>query len=371
MGQMNKPLMDLDQVSMQAEVNSYKPGQGFAWSTLFPLKYTRKFDLKGIDGDEGIPVSADRVSFNARSKDKTRKVVSNWNATLGKIEISRSKDEIQINEYNDAKLIAAANTEDKAAANELVELVYNDFTFCNNGMDARTEIEALTIGSNGRRVFSSKFDGDMVEQEEINFNVPTENFIGATTKWSNASTADGLADIIKGQKIITKKGGKKPMYAIMDQSAFDLLCVQEKTVKRVASAIVKSIGLSSTDDVTLDSINRYMRTKGAPQIIVIESYVIVEDADGTQHTEQPWNPNSVVLSPEPRLGYTYYKTVPNVANTDALQAYGAYYKSTRYSELNPMKETTMAEAYIQPGLSNRRWLVYLNCMNTTWNNGEE
>ena len=57
MGAMNKPLFDLDQVGMQAEVNSYKPGKGLVWSQLFPLKYTPKFDLKGIEGNEATPVS--------------------------------------------------------------------------------------------------------------------------------------------------------------------------------------------------------------------------------------------------------------------------------------------------------------------------
>lgn len=370
MGQMLKPIMDIDQSSLQVEVNSYKPGKGFAWSQLFPLKFTRNFNVKGIEGDDGIPVSADRVAFNAKSKDKTRKKIGSWDLKLGKIEISRSKDEIEINEYRDAQIIAQT-TNDSAAAKDLVEMVYDDVTYCNNGMDARAEIEALQIGSNGKRVYKKTFDGDMVEQEVLNFNVPTENFIGATAAWTDQANADGLADIIKGQKIIAKKGGKKPMYAIMEQSAFDLLCMQAKVVKKVAAAILKATGFAREDDVTIDSINRYMRTKGAPQILVIDSYVTVEDADGTQHVEKPWNENSVVLSPEPRLGYTYYKTVPDVQGTDAIQAHGSYYKTTRYSEVNPLKEVTLAEAYIQPGLSNRKSLVFLNCMNTTWHNGEK
>ena len=60
MGNMNAPLFDLDRPGMQATVNSYKPGAGLAWQTLFPLKYTPKFDLKGIEGDEGIPVPSTR-----------------------------------------------------------------------------------------------------------------------------------------------------------------------------------------------------------------------------------------------------------------------------------------------------------------------
>lgn len=371
MGQMNKPLFDLDTPGVQAELASYKPGTGLAWPQLFPLKYTPKFDLKGIEGEDGIPVSADRVAFNSKAPKKTRKKVGSWNCTLGKIEISREKDEIAINDYNDLKTIAAANTEDTAAAQALVDLVYDDIAFCNKGMDARAEIEALTVGSLGKRVFSTKLDGDMAESEEINFNVPEDNFIGASAKWDNYEQADGLGDIIRGTKIITKKGLRKPQYAIMEQTMFDHLCAQKKTIKRVASAILKATGLDSADEVTIDSVNSYMRRKGAPQILVIESYVAIEGKDGKPDTVQPWNVNSVVLSPEARLGYTYYKTVPRVPNTDALQENGSYYKLTVYSDLNPMTEVTMAEAYIQPALSNRRSLVYINAMNTTWNGGDE
>lgn len=368
---MNKPLFDLDKPSVQAELASYKPGTGLVWPTLFPLKYTPKFDLKGIEGEDGIPVSADRVAFNSKAPKKTRKKVGSWNATLGKIEVSREKDELQINEYNDLRVIAANNTEDTAAAQALVDMVYNDIEFCDKAMNYRNEIEALTVGSKGKRVFNTTFDGDMAESEEINFNVPEDNFIGASAKWDDATNADGLADIMRGAKIITKKGLRKPQYAIMEQTMFDYLCLQKKTVKRIASVVLNATGLASEDIVTLDAINRYMRTKNAPQILVIEPYVTIEGKDGSQTSVQPWNVNSVVLSPEPRLGYTYYKTVPEVKETAAVQAYGSFYKTTIYSELNPMLEVTMSEAYIQPALSNRRSLVYLNAMNTSWNGGEK
>ena len=75
MGHMNKPLFDLDQPGLQAEVDSYKPGNGLIWPVLFPLKYTPKFDLKGIEGEDGIPVSADRVAFNTKAPLKSRKTL--------------------------------------------------------------------------------------------------------------------------------------------------------------------------------------------------------------------------------------------------------------------------------------------------------
>ena len=369
-GQMLKPLMDIDQQGLQVEVNSYKPGNGLAWSQLFPLKYTPKFDLKGLEAEDGIPVSADRVAFNTRAPKKSRKTIGSWSGQLGKIAVSRDKNELEINEYNDLRDLSGIHTEDQATARYLVDMVYDDVKFCNDAMDYRVEVDSLRIGSAGKQVLNTKIDGKMATQDEINFNIPKGNFIGATAKWSDAETADGLADIARAQKQIADKGGKRPMYAILDEVAYEYLCAQKSTLKKVASAALNITGLATSDSVNIDSINAYQRKFNRPQILVINSRVTIEQADGSQETINPWNVNVCVLSPEPRLGYTYWKRVPQVQNTEALQAYGAYYKVTRYSDVNPMSETTLAEAYVQPALSNRGSLVYLNTMNTTWNDGE-
>ena len=370
MGQMLKPLMEVTRDDLQVELNSYTPGAGLAWARLFPLKYTPKFDIKAIAGDEGIPVSADRVSFNTRAPKKTRKTIGSWSGKLGKIAVARTKDEIQINEYNDLKTLSAANVDDVATAQYLVDMVYDDPKFCAQAMDYRVEADALRIGSAGKQVLTKEVDGEMATQDEINFNIPEDNFGGVTNKWDTAASADGLADILAGQKKIAKKGLKKPMYAFMSEEAFEKLCAQQATLKKVASAALNVTDLATSDAATLESINAYQRKFGRPQIVVIDSYVTIEDKDGKQETIQPWNPNVVVLSPELRLGYTYYKTVPMVDATEAVQAYGSYYKVTRYSDVNPMEETTLAEAYVQPALSNRASLVYINIANTSWNEGK-
>lgn len=367
---MKKPLFDLDVVGMQAEVNSYKPGSGLAWAALFPLKYTPKFDLKGIEGEEGIPVSADRVAFNVKSPIKTRKKVGSWSGKLGKISISKVKDEISINEYNDLKVISAANTEDKATARYLVDLVYDDIKAANDGIDYRVELDALRIGSAGKHTFPASIEGENATADVIDFNIPAGNFVGVTKAWSD-TTADGIADLAKQQKAIAAKGLKKPMWAIMENSAFEQLIAQEKVAKRVASVILNVAGLASTEVLSIENVNAYMRGKGYPQILVIDSYVTIEDKAGKQTTIKPWNEKAVVLAPTPQLGWTYYKPVPMIDNSDALQVQGKYAKTTVYSELNPMLEVTMAEAYVQPALFNRASLVFMNVTNTTgWNNGE-
>jgi hypothetical protein len=361
---MLSPLFELDQSGVQAEVNSYQPGSGLVWPVLFPLKYTPRFDLKGIEGNEGIPVSADRVAFSTKAPLKTRKVVGSWSGELSKIAISREKNERAINDYKDLKVIAANNPQDKATAQYLVDLVYDDIKFCNDGTDYKIEIDALRIGSLGKQTFPASIEGDMATADEINFNVPAANFVGVAKIWSDP-TADGIADVIKMQKSIAKQGLKKPLYAIVESSTFELLLAQTATVKRVASVLVNVAGLASTDVLSVDNVNSYMKAKGLPQFLVIDSYATIEDKSGNQTTIKPWNENVVVLSPSIQLGWTYYKPVPLISDTAAVQAQGTYAKTTVYSELNPMVEVTMAEAYVQPALINRASLVFINTNNAT------
>ena len=226
----------------------------------------------------------------------------------------------------------------------------------------------MRIGCSGKQTFSKSIDGDMATEDVINFNVPTANFVGVETKFSDAENADGLKVISAEQEKIAKKGLKKPMYAILEKSKFEQICAQKATARRLFPRYDQT--LVTADMISLESINSYMRGKGYPQLLILDTYATIEHKDGKQETIKPWNENVITLSPVPQLGYTYYKPVPNVPNTEALQQQSAYYKMTRYSEINPMLEVTMAEAYVQPGLINRASLVFINTEAATWNNGD-
>lgn len=364
MADMHKPLYDLERADLQVVVESVQPGSGMAWPTLFPLRYSPRFDLKALEGEDGLPVTADRVAFNTKAPKKSRKTIGSWNGKLGKMSVSRERDEEEINEYRELQTLAAASN-DPAAAQNLVDIVYDDVTFCSRAMDARVELDALRIGSSGVFDGNVKYDGDMAKADSIDFHIPSEHKSGVAVAWSNAETADGLTDIASWQKKVRSEGRKQPQYAIMSRKKFEELVAQKATAKRLFP-LTTDISLVTGEMVNLESINAYMRRNSYPTILVIDSYVSVEDKDGKEQIVEPWDTNVVVLSPEQRLGYTYYKPVPNVENTDALQAQGSYYKTTRYSELNPMLEVTMAEAYYQPALSNRKSLVFLDTTKKTW-----
>ncbi|MDD4032409.1 MAG: major capsid protein [Bacteroidales bacterium] len=366
MGNMNKPLFDLNQRDLQIEVDSYKPGNGLIWPILFPLKHTRSFDLKGISGKEGIPIAAERVAFNVKAPLKTRKTIGSWSGTLDKIAVSRDKNELDINEYEDLKVLAA-NSDDPEMAQELVDMIFDDVEFCNEAMDYRNEIDALRIGCLGIKTYDPEIDGENATADTINFNVPSQNFVGIAKPWSNYAEADGLGDIIAKQKLI--KGKNKPKYAFMEEAGFSHLISQDKTKTRCASLLVSALNMEGNSILTLDVVNSYMNKHGFPQIVVFNSEATIEDKEGNEVDVKPWFEHIVVLSPVPRLGYSYYKPVPMVKDTAAMQVRGSYYKLTRYSDVNPMQEVTLTEAYIQPALDNRASLVFINTAKTTWNNG--
>lgn len=365
--------MDLNQVDLQAEVTSYKVGLNKVWPTFFPLKYTPKMDFKSLSGNEGLPISADRIAFNVKAPTKTRKKIGEWGGTLAKIAISRSKNEIDINDYNDLKAIAARSTTDADLKKKLIDMVYDDVAFVHDGMDAKVEVDACEIASHGVQRYTEIVDGDNATSDVINFNVPVENFLGATKAWNNADEADGIGDIVKARNVIKKAHKPSPRFAIMEQAAFELLIAQKKTLERLSASAALATGtiIVTPDSVDLDRINRYMTSKGYPTIVVIETEVSIEDKTGNEIPLKPWAENVVTLAPSLTLGHTYYKTVPHVENSPALQANGSFYKVTRYSEVNPMEEVTLAEAYMQVVLENRASTAFINIAKTTWSGGAD
>lgn len=374
MADMNKPIFDIDQPSMQAEVESYEVGAGRVWPTFFPLRPTSKFDIKSLAGKEGVPISADKIAFNVKAPTKTRKTVGSWSGKLGKVAISREQDEEVINEYNDLAAIVAALPEDadNSAKQEMVDMIYDDVAFVNEGMDTKIEVDACRIGSSGIQDFPAVIDGDNATQDIINFNVPDANKNGVAVVWSDHAHADGISDIAGRYKAMRAEG-KTLRYAIMEQEAFEHLCAQDATLKKLSgfNALTGRNLILTQNSVTLEAINAFMRSQGYPTIVVIETEAGIEGKDGEVTTIKPWRQNVVTLAPSLQLGWTYWKTVPRVNNTEALQTYGSFYKVTRYSEVNPMLEVTLAEAYVQCVLINRNTVNFLNVANVTaWNDGE-
>lgn len=370
MGQICKPILDVDTASLNYELTTNTLGKNYFFRQFFPLKEVSRFTVKTIEGGDDIPVAARRVSFNAKNPLFTRKTVGKNELKLGKYAASRDMDEIQIQEYRDLKAIASASN-NPAAANEMVDIAYNDVRFCERAIPAKIEADALGIASLGKQTFNSQYEGDMVTEDEIDFNVPASNFGGVTVAWSDEKNADGLADLMAWQDKIASTGEEAPKYAIMEKKAFRQLCAQEKTAKRLFPAS-KVLDVFSTGMVDLTAINNYMDGKGYPHILVIDSWVGFEDLEGHVTRIKPWNENVVTLAPTTQLGYTYWKRkhIEEAEDKVSIESQGEFYNVTIIGERNPDKVTTSAEAYAQVGLINRRSTVFMNTTKSEWNEGK-
>lgn len=371
MGQLCKPILDTDTANLQFELNQTTfGGQDYYWRIMFPLKEVARFSVKTIEGDDDIAVAARRVAFNSKNPLFTRRDIGKNEISLGKYAASRDMDEKQVQEYRDL-LNIAANSTNPAVATELVNMTYDDVRFCKRSMPAKIEIDALGIASLGKQVFPVSKEGDMVTEDEIDFNVPTTNFSGVVTPWSNEKDADGLQDLINLQTSIGNQGYGKPKYVWMEDKAFKQLIAQEKTAKRIFPAS-KILDVFSTGMLTLDVINGWLDKMGYPHILVIDSWAGYEDLKGNVKRIKPWNENVLCFSPTPQLGWTYWKRkhIEEAEDKIAIEAQGEFYNVTIQGERNPDKVTTSAEAYAQCGLINRRVLGFMNVTNTEWNGGK-
>lgn len=364
-------MTDVDNASLEYELNETTIGKNYYWRTFFPLRQVVRFSVKTIEGDEGLPIAARRVAFNSRNPKFTRKTVGKREIELGKYAASRDMDEKQIQEFRDLQAIAAQSN-DPAVAQELVNMAYDDVRFCERSMPAKIEVDALGIASLGKQVFPVSKEGDMATEDEIDFGVPEDNFGGVAVAWTDQKNADGIGDIVAMQDKVGGKGFGKPRFAIMEDKAYKQLIAQDKVAKRLFP-FAKAIDALPQGSVNLEEINKYMDKQGYPHILVIDSWVGFEHLDGTQENIKPWNENVVLLSETLQLGWTYWKRkhIEEAEEKVSVESKGEFYNVTVEGQRNPDLVTTSAEAYAQVGLTKRRTKAFINVTGALWNDGEK
>lgn len=370
MAQICKPMTDVDNASLDYELNQTTIGKNHYWRTFFPLKQVVRFSVKTIEGDEGLPIAARRVAFNSRNPKYTRKTIGKREIELGKYAASRDMDEKEIQEFRDLQAIAAQSN-DPAVAQEIVNMAYDDVRFCERAIPAKIEVDALGIASLGKQIFPVSKEGDMTTEDEIDFGVPEENFGGVAVAWADAKNADGIGDLIAMQDKVGKGGYGKPRYAIMEDKAYKQLIAQDNAAKRLFP-FAKAINALPQGSVSLTEINNYMDKEGYPHILVIDSWVGFEHLDGTRENIKPWNENVVLLTEKLQLGYTYWKRkhIEAAEEKVSVESQGEFYNVTIEGQRNPDLVTTSAEAYAQVGLTNRRTKAFINVANSTWSDGK-
>lgn len=357
---MEKTLIQgVSEKDMQALVTKLNVNN-FYFPSLFPLKFTPTLTWKTLEGNRGIPVAAEVVSFNSSIPIKSRPTASKVMGDIPKIGVSRIMEETDFNRYHE--LLHYAGTDE--GQRELINMVYDDLEFCFLGVNARLEILALEALSSGKTVLSSTNSNGIRTETDINYLVPSSHKRGATAAWSNPSTAKPIKDIKDIVKQSKEKGVAK--FMLMDQTTFDNMKATEEVIKYCASWILQATNLQQTP--TLEAVNMLLAKENLPQIIIVDSNVMIEDKDSKLTSFNPWKSGIVTFLPSKIAGNTYHAPVADerVGSSKATKIKRGHILLQKFSELNPIREHTQGLANAFPAWSTAQQSYLLNTNGTSW-----
>lgn len=359
---MRKSLINgLSEKDMTAVLVAYTLSS-FYYPTLFPLKFTPTLTWKQLQANAGAPIAADVVSYNSSAPKKSRQVVGRLSGDINKIDVSREKEETDLNEYY--QLQRYANTTEGAQA--LLDWIYNDVEFCFNAVNARLEWLCLRAASTGKIVLNSDNNNGVVTENAVDFLIPATQKTGVNIVWSNAASATPIATLKAKVKAAKALGFKLP-YAFMDQDTFDNMAATAEVQKFAATWVQNALQTQQVPSV--DTVNAALSNANLPKIIIIESFIQIEKPDGSRSNVAPWEAGVVALVPSTVLGNTWYGPQADDMVTDSVasKARRAHILVKKYCREEPaVTEVTRGMANAFPALANANQTFLIDTLNTTW-----
>ncbi len=353
----------LNEKDMQAVVNSLTLN-AFYYPSLFPFKFSPTLTWKAIQADFGVPVAADVVAFNSSAIKKTRQIVSRLSGDIPKIEISREKEESDLNDYY--QLLHYANTTEGTKA--ILDWIYNDVEFCYTGVNARLEWLALQALSLGKIALSKTNNAGVVTETVVDFLVPTANKSGVAVTWTSGHSATGVP-ITNIRAIVkaAKTAGHPVKYMLMDQDTFDVMCLQDSVIKFAATWVLNATSLAATP--TLAQVNAALSASNLPTIIIMDSYVAIELETGVRSTVNPFTTGVVTFIPDLIVGNTYHAPLADelVAESTALKVKRGPVLIKKYSVEEPsIREVTKGLANAFPVWASAQQSYLMYALDTSW-----
>ena len=341
---MKKTLIkEISENDLQAVVDAYTLDD-FYYPSIFPVMFTPTLTWRALSGDYGINVAADVVSYNVAAPKKTRNVIERLTGKIPKIEIVRVKEETDLNEYQHLQYYYSSEEGQRA----LMNWVYADTDFCFKGVNARLEWLALRALSTGGFVLDSSNNAGTVTETTVDFGVPEEHKLKATTAWNeeNAASATPISDI---RSVVAKGVGEGMLlkYMFMDLETFYAMMASDEAID-FCSSWVPQVGRLKIPNV--DEVNIALKAHRLPEIRLIDTYVTLEGQSGQRTTVNPWERGVVTFVPELACGYTYHGPMADEMVTDsvATKVKREHILIKKYSTEDPVTEVTKGIANAIP-----------------------
>lgn len=330
----------------EAGLQSYLTARQFDklyWPTLFPLKQVNSLDGKTIIGDVGSRVAAYVISYDSKAPEVSRKTLATQYFDIPKIAVARKKTEREILEHQIAKSLRGNDA--------VLEDYFGDIDFVFDSVNGRMEWLALQALSATKFTLSTTNNPlGLVNETAVDFGMPSANKKYATTaEWSvaNKSTMVPITDF-KNVKKAGRDAGVVLTKALMDQNTFDLITGStefQNAVKQFVKVDTTVVGYES-----LELANSVLKSLRLPEIVIVDSFVQIENAAGTKTTYSAWNTNYVTFIPDGLIGQMYAGPIAEEIEKpmDVWQAKRGPVLVSQHKEWNPVAVVTKGEANCFP-----------------------
>jgi len=274
---------------------------------FFPVKYSPFLSFESLIGS-GRVSAADLVSYNSSAPQKTRRVISRLKGDIPALRTQRSKDEVDLNTYNIIK--ATAKTDQQMQA--LIDFVYDDVAFVVESVNSKLEYIALQALSQTALSLNATNNGaGVVTEKSITFGMAAgnkEKEAAAANYWTVAAKATNtpIDDITAIQKE-ARKAGVKIQYMVMNSSKYVEFRSSAQVLDFCYGILISQAGIVPNVSPTLETINKVMKESSLPQIILIDTFIDLENEDHDITAVDPWenaagSAKYVLFCPELPLG---------------------------------------------------------------------
>ncbi len=359
-------IKQVDRKNMEARLISRHVKPVF-FPNFFGLKQKTSLKWETLTGEKGAPVIADVISYDASAPQKKREVIRKMSGDIPKTAIKRGMNESEWNEYQEL----SRDVKGDAKLREILDLAYADLDFCYNGVRGRFEWWCMQLMSKGGFVLNSTNNNGVVIEEFVGCGMPNANKKVAATNWATSATADGLQDI--EDVIVAAAGdGVTIKYVIMRSDTFSLLKKQKSTIDKLKGWVNNTNKLTVTKQV----INEYLAAQEKPvTIVVIDPAVRIEDKAHNRTTVNPWEANRVTFVEDVMVGDIQHGPIA-AENNEAYKKVAITVKkdfvfATKWSELEPFKEWTKAEANAIPVVNDPDAMYIMKTDAVAWNVAED
>lgn len=358
-------IKQVNRKNMSARLSSRKVKPMF-FPNFFGLKQKLSLKWETLTGEKGAPVVADVISYDASAPQKTREVVGKMSGDIPKTAVKRGMNESDWNEY----LQLSRDCNGDADLQALLDLSFKDQDFVYNSVRARFEWWCMQLMSKAGFVLNSTNNNGIVTEEFVGCGMPKSNRKVAAKDWANASTADGLQDI-EDVVVAAAADGVSLRYVVMRSDEFSLFKKQKSTQEKLKGWINQKDKLTITKKV----INEYLAAQEKPvTIIVIDPSVRIEDASHKRTTVNPWESRRVCFLEDLHVGDIQHGPIAAERSAEYAKKATTLKKDfifiSKWSELEPFKEWTKAEANAIPVINDPDAMYILKADAQAWEESE-